>query len=461
MAMVIDSAGGPGSTGGTVAKGARVSLALLLSINLFNYIDRYVLAAVEPEIAKHFFPGQEDTKETLAKTGLLATAFLVSYLVAAPLFGWLADRMRRWVLVGAAVAVWSLATGASGLAWSFAFLLIMRCLVGIGEAGYGPAAPTLIADMYPVSRRGSVLAWFYMAIPVGSALGFTIGGLIAPLWGWRWAFYIVTPPGLVLAAWCLFMREPPRGQADALQGTVKKATLRDYRALLRNRSFVLDCAGMTAMTFAIGGISFWMPRYLTKVEGQPDSSKVIFGGIVVLTGLKATLLGGIVGDRLKPRYPGSYFLVSGIAMLIACPFLLLMLAVPFPWAYVPLYIACFFLFFNTGPTNTILANVTHPSIRASAFAVNIFMIHALGDAISPPLLGAIAGDEGGTPNKAGWVAAFVVVAVMMAVAGVLWLWGARYLAADTAAVSGASADAPPIPALATEPPGTGNDGMVK
>jgi len=181
---------------------------------------------------------------------------------------------------------------------------------------------------------------------------------------------------------------------------------------------------MAAMTFAIGGISYWMPRYLTKVRGLPASSKVMFGGVLFIAGFFATLAGGAAGDALKRRFPGSYFLVSGAAMLIACPFVLLMLYTPFPFAWVWVFCAVFFLFFNTGPSNAILANVTAPSIRASAFALNIFLIHLLGDAPSPPLLGGIAG-------RYGWNAAFGLVAAAMAVAGVLWLFGARYLEEDT------------------------------
>jgi MFS transporter, Spinster family, sphingosine-1-phosphate transporter len=318
---------------------------------------------------------------------------------------------------------------------TFTALLLTRCLVGIGEAGYGPSAPTLIADMYPIERRGAVLSWFYMAIPVGSAIGFGIGGLVNMLVpsadSWRWAFFVVTPPGILLAVLCFFRRDPPRGASDPGSTPQRAPKARDhYLSLLRIKSYVLACAGMTAMTFAIGGISFWMPRYLTRPEpfgrGLPPSSKIVFGGVVVITGLFATLLGGMAGDALKKRYSGSYFLVSGAAMLAACPFLMGMLYVPFPWAWVLLFIACFLLFFNTGPSNTILANVTHPAIRASAFAINILIIHALGDAISPPLLGAIAGSYG-------WTASFGVVTAMMALAGVLWLWGAKYLEADTAA----------------------------
>src|SRR5690348_11630286 len=172
-------------------RGARTALGLLLAINMFNYVDRYVLAAVEPAVQKDFFkPGDPNAE---AWMGSLATAFMVSYLVMAPIFGWLADRMSRWLLVGIGVMVWSLASGASGLAAFFTMLLATRCFVGVGEAGYGPAAPTIISDLYPVARRGAVLAWFYAAIPVGSALGFVIGGVIAKHFGWRVAFYVVVP----------------------------------------------------------------------------------------------------------------------------------------------------------------------------------------------------------------------------------------------------------------------------
>jgi MFS family permease len=361
-------------------------------------------------------------------------------------FGWLADRVSRWLLVGVGVGVWSLASGASGLAHTFTILLITRLFVGIGEAGYGPAAPTIIADLYPIEQRGQKLAWFYMAIPVGSALGYMWGGALAAAINWRWAFYTVVPPGLVLAALSLIKRDPRR-TARTVQPTTHNPQpptavesnapprAAGYLSLLRNRSYLLDCAGMTAMTFAIGGISFWMPHYLVEYRNAGTLAHVntIFGGLTVVAGIAATLLGGIAGDRLRPRYPGSYFLVSGIAILIACPFVLLMMYLESPWLWVALFVAVFFLFFNTGPTNTILANVTAPSIRASGFALNILLIHALGDAISPPVLGAIVG-----PEKR-WNLAFVVVTVVMALAGVLWLFGTKHLAGDTAAAEAAAA----------------------
>jgi MFS family permease len=402
----------------------RRSVALLLAINLLNFIDRYVLAAALSKIEVDFFSPGDKTAET--KLGSLATAFLVSYMLTAPLFGWLADRLPRWRLIGLAVIGWSLASGASGLAGSFTALFITRLFVGIGEAAYGPAAPTLLADLFPIERRGQILAWFYMAIPVGSALGYVLGGTVAQHWHWRWAFYLVVVPGLLLGIVCFLMPEPKRGGAE---DQPRRARLADYALLLRTPSYVFNCLGMTALTFAIGGVAHWMPRYIQVFRGQPDLSRVsqIFGAITAVAGISATYLGGLAGDRLTRRWPGAYFLVSGVGMLLAFPCFQLVLSTPFPWSWFWIFLAEFWLFFNTGPTNTALANVTHPAVRSTAFAINIFVIHLLGDALSPPLIGWLSDSRGGNMNVG-----FSAVSVAIVIGGLIWLWATRYLAHDTA-----------------------------
>ncbi len=404
------------------APGGPTALWLLLAINLFNYIDRQVLASVEPEIRAHFFRADDPNAHFL--TGLLGTAFLVSYMISAPIFGWLADRMSRWLIIGASVILWSAATAASGIVSTFALLLTMRLFVGVGEGGYGPAAPTIISDLFPLAVRGRALSYFYVALPVGSAIGYAIGGFVTSHWGWQTAFFAVAPPGVLLGLAC-FIRRDPREQIERLKQQ-RRATLRDYLGLVRIRSYVLNTLAMTALTFAIGGMAFWVPGYL-QYRGLPPSSRIIFGGILVFAGLTATLLGGFTGDFLRKRFAGSYFLVSGIGIMIAFPFSVAMLFTPFPAAWVMMFIAIFFLFFNTGPSNTALANVTDPSVRATAFALNILIIHALGDAAAPPLIGVVA-------DRTNMNAAFLVVSAMMLVAGVLWLWGTKFLPSDTAAI---------------------------
>ena len=404
--------------------GARSALFLLLAINLFNYIDRQILAALEPDIRATFFAA--DDVHAMTKTGLLGDAFFVTYMISAPILGLLADRMSRWIIVGSAVILWSLASGGSGLAATFAILFATRIFVGIGEGGYGPAAPTILADLFPIQTRGRVMAVFYAAIPVGSALGYVIGGLVGAHLGWRWAFFLVTPPGLLLGLLCFWQRDP-RVSADHLAQKSPRRSVRDYLNLFRTRSYLINCIAMTLMTFVTGGLGFWVPAYLRYRDQSPAVGMTIFGLITVVAGLMSTLLGGVVADRLRPRFPGSYFWVSGIGMLIACPFFLATLYTPFPAAWVPMFFAIFFLFLNTGPSNTALANVSLPAVRATAFAVSILVVHALGDVQAFWLLGYI----GGHTNMH---VAFLFVSGIIFLSGVVWLIGVKYLAADTAAV---------------------------
>jgi MFS family permease len=355
-------------------------------------------------------------------------------MVAAPVFGWLANRTSRWALIGFGVVLWSLASGGSGLAQLYVLMLATRCLVGIGEAAYGPVAPDIISDLFPVKKRGQVLAWFYAAIPVGGALGYTLGSLCVKLTGdWRWAFYVVVPPGILLGVWAFLMREPKRGLADAVETGQRKESWADYLILLRTPSYVLNLVGMTFTFFALGGIAFWVPAYLKyrgvqELLGMPPA--MAFGLIVAATGLAATIAGGLAGDALRGRVSGAYFMVSGVAMLVGFPLLLLVIALPFPLAWLPLIGFSFCLFFNTGPTNTITANVVPSLMRSPGFAVAILVMHLLGDAASPTLMGTITGSA----NR--YDLSFLMVAAVTFLGGVCWMCGTAYLKGDTDRASG-------------------------
>jgi predicted MFS family arabinose efflux permease len=263
-----------------------------------------------------------------------------------------------------------------------------------------------------------------------------IGGLVGAHLGWRWAFYLVTPPGLLLGLLCFWQRDP-RVSAGHLEQKSSRRSIQDYLNLFRTRSYLLNCIAQTLMTFVVGGLGFWVPAYLRFRGQSSEIGMPIFGLITVVAGLVSTLLGGIIADKLRSRFAGSYFWVSGIGMLIACPFFIVALYMPFPSAWIPMFLAIFFLFLNTGPANTVLANVSFPAVRATAFAANIFVIHAFGDVQAFWLLGYI----GGHTNMH---VAFLFVSGIIFLSGLVWLMGVKYLPADTAAVETAGSAAQPL-----------------
>lgn len=412
--------------------GAYAALWLLLGMNLFNYIDRQVLAAVEPDIRATFFSATDP--HAMTKTGLLGSAFTVSYMLSAPILGFLADRLSRWLIVGVSVVLWSLATCGSGLAATFAILFATRICVGIGEGGYSSAAPTILSDLFPIETRGRVMAIFFAAIPVGSALGYILGGLVGANFGWRWAFYIVTMPGILLGVLWFWQNDPRVKGHDLLQKGVRPHAS-DYLRLFRTPSYVINCVAQTLTAFAVGGLGYWISEYLAYRNQSPATARIFFGVILVVAGLSSTLAGGALADRFRTRFPCVYFRISGIGALIACPIWVASLYIPFPGAWAAMFFALFFLFLNTGPSNTALANVSRPAVRATAFAVNTLVTLLLGGAQGSWMLGYIA-------DHKNIHVAFLFVSGVIFASGVAWLIGAKYLPPDTAAVEAAAEQAP-------------------
>jgi MFS family permease len=408
----------------------RYALGLLLAVNLLNYIDRQVLFAVFPLI-------KIDLNLTDTALGFLGSAFMLSYLLFAPLFGWLGDHWSRTRLASGGLVVWSLATALAGFAPGYRTLLAARATVGVGEASFGTVSPGLISDFFPKEQRGRILSWFYVAIPVGSALGYLLGGVLGQRYGWHTAFLLVGVPGLLLAVPIALLRTPPRGGDDAphpanpLPGGEGKRASAGYTALFRNRSFVCNTLAMAAMTFAIGGLAQWIPSFLFRVHSlDVAKGNTMFGATTVLAGILGTLAGGWLGDRLQKRSGKGYLLVSGWGFLIGTPFAVWAILAPgLTGCMSAIFIAEFFLFLNTGPLNTVIINVTNPAVRAMAFAVNIFFIHALGDAVSPSILGWLS-------DQWGLRSALLITPCAMVLAGLFCFICGRFVVQDMAQVEG-------------------------
>lgn len=378
-----------------LASGARRALIALTLLNLLNYVDRYVPSAV-----KELF--KADLKLSDAETSWPLTAFVVVYMLCSPLFGALADRWPRRQVIALGVALWSLATAAAALAQGFWTFLLARALVGVGEAAYATLSPAVLADWYPPDRRNRALTWFYVAIPVGAALGFAVGGALGQHWGWRPAFAAVGLPGLIAAAWVWNLREPPQSERTA--GKIPNWA-EALQALRKNRPYLYAVGGYVAVTFASGALADWYPTFLARHRGMElAEAGTIVGAGTVLGGLGGTLLGGYLGDWLQARSKNPYFLLSAATMAGAAVLAVLALRVDSKMAVLATIVATqLLLWCYNGPINAVIVNSVPAALCPRAFAVSILAIHLLGDAISPPIVGGLADATGQLP----WVMALV------------------------------------------------------
>jgi MFS family permease len=399
------------------ARVARWGLFVLTLINLFNYLDRFVLPAVL-ESLKHEF------HFTDAELGLLNTGFIVVYVLTSPVFGTLGDRGARPRLIAAGVGIWSLATALGGFARGFASLFVARSTVGVGEAAYGTVSPALLADYFPVEQRGRVFAVFSAAIPIGSAAGYVLGGYVDHLFGWRAAFFVAGVPGLLLAFLASRLADPPRGSQDGLadlhaHAPVRGIGLEAYGVLLRNLPYVLIVAGYAAYTFALGALAVWTPAFLERERGLARTDATVqFGAIVVITGFLGTFVGGWLGDKLLPRFRESYLWVSGITALAAAPFAFAAFMARDRFTYTAaMAVAEFLVFMSTGPINSAIVNVVPPAMRATSVALSILAIHILGDVPSPFLIGYVS-------DHSTLARAMLILPFAFALSGLIWIGAA-------------------------------------
>jgi MFS family permease len=397
-----------------------VVLAVLTGLNGLNYLDRYVTAATLPLILA-------DLALSDTAGGLLQSAFILTYSLACPVAGWLGDRQPRMRLAAAGVFVWSVATVASGLAPTYALLLVARAVIGVGEASYAVVTPSLLSDCYPPDRRARVLGIFYAAIPVGTALGYVLGGLVGEAFGWRAAFFVAGAPGALLAFLLTRLPEPQRGALDP-HGVGPPAPLgigAALRALAARRSYVVNTAAQVIYTFAMGGLATWMPTYFVRERGIPlGTAASTFGLILVVAGFAGTLVGGRLSDGFAKRAQSAHFALSGGTLVASVAFTLPAILAPDPVVFWPaMFVTLFLLFMNIGPLNAAMANVLPADLRARGFAVTTMVIHLLGDAASPWLIGVAS-------DRVGLTVPVLVTGCMLAVAGLVLLVGRDSLTTD-------------------------------
>jgi MFS transporter, Spinster family, sphingosine-1-phosphate transporter len=384
-------------------------------MNLLNYLDRFI-----PSVVKDLF--KADLKLTDTQTSLPITGFIIVYMLTSPIFGALADRWPRKILIAVGVGLWSLATGAAALATGFWTFCLARAFVGVGEAAYATISPALLSDFYPPSKRNRILTIFYVAIPVGAALGFILGGILGEKFGWRAAFLICGLPGLALAGLALAIRDPGRGRYDNDAGQSPPPWLQALGPLLKNREYVLAVAGYAAVTFASGALADWFAPFLQRHHGMSLKESGWYVGLsAVVGGVAGTALGGLAGDALKRWTRRPYLALSGWSMALSTIFAFLALTVSSTKAtIVMLFVAQFFLWFYNGPINALIANAVPSALRVRAFALSILAIHIFGDAISPSIVAAAS-------DRMGLQKAIQLVPMALGAGALIWLFAWRTL----------------------------------
>ncbi len=393
------------AAGAKAPRSAWIALAVLTLINLFNYMDRFMVPAVQEKIKADFSLSD-------SQIGWLFPAFLIVYTVATPIYGAIGDRAKVTRLIAFGVGVWSIATVASGLAMSYESLIASRAVVGIGEAAYGTLGPALIAAYFPEAIRGRAFAIFFAAMPVGAALAFKLGGLIAQLYTWHTAFLLVGPPGLILAILALFLPEPSRRDERAAQG------FDTYLVLLKNRQLVIIILGFIAQNFAVGGMSNWMASFIHRQhKATVKEAGDLLGYITVIAGFSGTLLGGWLGDRLLRWRSEAYLWVSGAATLLAVPFVWLAISLPGENYWYALLVAEILIFMSTGPINSRIVGVVPPMQRAAAMALATFAIHTFGDGPAAEIIGKVS-------DRTNLAVAAQLIPVAILIGGIIWTYAA-------------------------------------
>ncbi len=363
------------------------TLLILASLNLLDYLDRNLIAALGSLVKGEM--GLSDRA-----FGFLGTAFFLVYFLSSPIFGYLGDRWGRLKLMAGGAVLWSLATGLTFWVTSYPVLLLTRGLVGVGEASFGTLAPAYLADILPWERRSRALGLFYLALPVGSALAYLVGGLVGGHWGWRPAFLVAGFPGLLMSAliYRLPVVTPQAGHLGVPRDKGADSLWAGMWELWRLPTLRRVTLGYGMVTFTLGGLAFWMPRYLEVAKGLslPQANYLLFGAVTVAGGL-GTLTGGLLGDRLLAYTPRAPLWVSGLGVVLALPLAALVIFSGNPAFYVPSLVgAIFLLFLNPGVLTAVVVSVAGPWRRARAVALNIVVIHLVGDVPSPFLIGWIS-----------------------------------------------------------------------
>lgn len=351
-------------------------LIVLTLINFLNYFDRLIIFPMFPLLKEEF--GVSDFR-----LGLLGSVFIVVHSLAVLPFGYWSDRGSRQKFMSFGVFLWSAATMLSGVATTFRTLLLGRALVGVGEGAYAPAGTAMISDSFPSSFRARVQGVFNMGMLVGGVVGLAVGGLLTQWVGWRYAFFLVGLPGIVLAFSVYHMNVPMTLPAEKPPSAF---------SLFKIPAYLMVIAGGMFVVFSSTAFITWGPTFANRYHGlNVAQASSWMGGLVLVGSIAGVLVGSYAADTLQARWVFGRALTIGATLLIGTPFLFVAVNTD----SLPLFLACLFVasFLLTcyhGPATAVIHDLTPPRAHSFAFALYSFMIHLLGDAVAPALVGKVS-----------------------------------------------------------------------
>jgi MFS family permease len=358
------------------------ALALLTLVYVLNFLDRSLIYILFTPIKKEM--AFSDLQLALLGT----TSFVVFYTALGIPFGRLADRAVRKNMIAGGLAVWSLFSGLTGFANSFWTLFFCRVMVGVGEATLGPAALSLLSDYFPPRMRATVQAIYSSGIAVGAGFAFFFGGWIGQHFGWRWAFYLLGFPGLLIALFLFFLKEEPRGRTEI---ATAKYTSKDWKILLQSVPLRFHYLGYALFGLAANNLSIWGATFFVRVHKFDIATIGFFGGLLSLVaGVPGTIVGGWAADRFRGFGRGGRMLFSAVAALIAIPFwLMLIFSDSIPFLLLANFVLLGLSLMWLGPAAADVHDIAGPQLRGLGIGIYFFSVNIAAYAIGSNLIGKL------------------------------------------------------------------------
>jgi len=364
---------------------------LLFLLYFFDYVDRMVVTSLFPFIKAEW--GLTD-----AQCGLLVSAIYWSIIIFTFPISVLVDRWSRKKTIGLMAVVWSIATAVCALTKNFGQLFSARCVIGIGEAGYAPGGTAMISGLYPQEKRSGIMGIWNASIPLGSAVGIALGGIIATQWGWRHAFGLVALPGLIVAVLFFFIKDyktvdlvktAEAGRPG--EQKIKMSPMDIFRDFIHTPSLIFTYFGFAGMLFVMVSIMTWFPTFFHRVYGIPHDQAGVKAGAVMLLALVGAPVGGFLADRWLRKRVNARLLFSSISALVSG--VLLFSAFMFfsgtvQYAIILIMGLTFSSFVPAAAAVT--QDVVHPGLRAISYALCVIIQNLLGSSMGPIVIGSLS-----------------------------------------------------------------------